>query len=208
MKIFMQIVLAAEDSRGIPLRESMFPCTTTLPKNQFGVVTRIFKRSKDDHLSALLPTLAFGDEVAFKVGENVYEYSGPEDPIRHLTVVASGLGIVPVLELLQRVLTGAEFEVSSCELLWINDSKEDFIFNTEIEKLELEYPEKFFVARVLDQDISYEDSVLNDKVQDALPLNEVARVAIIAAPDTIADKFTSALEGLQYSQENIMTIAL
>jgi ferredoxin-NADP reductase len=172
----------------------------------FGVLTRIFKRSKDDKLSTLLPTLTFGDEVAVKTGSNIFEYRGPEASIRFLTIVASGLGIVPIIELLQRVLSGEEYDVERCELLWINDSKEDFVFNSEIERLENLHPDKFLCARVLDQAITLEDSVLNNKVRDALPLSESGRVAIISSTPTVSTKIQKALDALTYQSENIMII--
>lgn len=204
-----QVVLCSTDSYGNPIKEDFYPSTLNIGENHFGVLTRIFKRSKDDRLSLLLPTLTHGDEAAYKVGSNIFDYRGPENPIRFMTIVASGVGIVPILELLQRVLTRTdEFNVESVELLWINDSKEDFVFNHAVEHLEAEHPERFFCARVLDQDIGAEDSVLNDKVRDSLPLAETGRVAIVAAPSTIAAKFRSALDSLIYRSDNIMSIAV
>lgn len=154
----------------------------------------------------LLPSLTYGDEIAYKPGKNVLEYIGYENPIRFLTIIASGTGIVPILEFLKRILSNDEFHIERCELLWINDSKEDFIFNAEVEKLETENYDRFFCARVLDQDITAENSLLNDKVRSSLPLAEPGRVAIIAAPNIVANKFKPALDSLIYTGENIMCI--
>lgn len=176
---------------------------------EFGVINRIYKRSKQDRLSTLLPSLTFGDQVAFKEGTNVFQYSVAEDEIRYLTIVASGLGIVPIWEFISRILPDPQtYGIDSCELLWINDSKEDFIFNNEIEKLEEEFSDRFFVARVLDADISYEDTILNDRVRDAIPLHEQGRVAIVAAPSSVMGKFTHALDSLSYRGKNILKIAV
>lgn len=202
-------MLAWEDEDGSRLKEEHFPCSLGMQPGEFGVISRIYKRSRQDRLSTLLPALSFGDPVAFKEGVNVLQYSVAEDQIRYLTIVVSGLGIIPIWEFISRVLADPQtYGIESCELLWINDSKEDFIFNNEIEKLEEEFADRFFVARVLDADISYEDTVLNDRVRDALPLHEPDRVAIVAAPPGVMGKFTSALESLSYRGKNILKIVL
>lgn len=198
--------MCSVDERGNPVKEEFYPTVFQMDRNHLGVVSRIFKRSNDDKLSTLLPSLAYGDEIAFKPGPNVLQYKGSENPIKFLTIVASGTGIIPILDILKRVLNDDEFEVDSCELLWINDSKEDFIFNNEIEKLENAHGDRFFCARVLDEDITTEESVLNDKVRDSLPLAEPGRVAIVAAPATVANKFKPALDSLIYQQQNVMSI--
>jgi ferredoxin-NADP reductase len=177
-----------------------------MDKHHFGVVSRIFKRSHDDKLSQLLPSLTYGDEVAVKYGENVLNYKGSENPIKHLTIVASGVGIVPVLDIIKRILGDSDYEIEGCELLWINDSEEDFIFNKEVEKLEHLYPDQFSCARVLDHAVTDKDSILDARVENALPLSEPGRVALVAAPHTVSQKFKPVLDALVYPPQNVISI--
>lgn len=194
------------DDSGRPIKEEFFPSLFPLDNKHFGVVSRIAKLSKGDNTSQLIFTIANGDELAFRPGQNEMDNKSKQNPIRSLTIIAAGSGIIPILNLLKKTLGNSDFNIERCELLWINDSKEDFIFNNEVERLEMEFGDRFLCARVLDVAIGAKDSILNQKVRESLPLAEEGRVAIVAAPSIVTKKFIPALDSLAYSAEDIITI--
>ncbi len=114
-----------------------------------------------------------------------------------------------MLQLLRRILKGDLFQIDSCELLWINSSKEDFIYNAEVEKLESEHGGKFSVARVLDVNVESENTMLNPRLIESLPLYESGRVSLIAGDEILKNKFVTAFsERLGYSNDNIVTLSM
>jgi NAD(P)H-flavin reductase len=201
-----KVILCTVDDSGRPIKEEFFPSLFPLDDKHFGVVSRIAKLSKVDNTSQLICTIANGDELAFRPGQNGVDNKSKQNPIRSLTIIAAGSGIIPILNLLKKTLGNSDFNIERCELLWINDSKEDFIFNNEVEKLEMGFGDRFLCARVLDVAIGAKDSILNQKVRESLPLAEEGRVAIVAAPSIVTKKFKPALDSLAYSAEDIITI--
>lgn len=188
------------------MKEEFFPSLFPVDNKHFGIVSRVGSIPNEGNISELLSTVTSGDELAYKPGQNELQYRGKQYPIRCLTIITAGIGIIPVLNILKKTLGNMDFNIERCELLWINDSKEEFIFNNEVEKLEKEFEDRFLCARVLDVAIGVKDSILNQKVRDSLPFAEPGRVAIVAAPSVVAKKFKPALDSLAYSAEDIISI--
>ena len=164
--------------------------------------------TEDTHavMRSLLSELQLGDEVAIKVDSSTaLKYAGADDPIRSLTLIASGIGIVPVIQLLRKVYKEKGFQLDSCEVLWINSKKEDFIFAPELDKMENQFTDSLSIVRVLDVNVGSESTVLNPKLVESLPLYEPGRVSVIAANKEISNKFSNALiEKLNFSKNNIV----
>lgn len=163
-------------------------------------------RKQQQALDKILSKCLFSDEIAYKSGPTLFQYNGNDQPIKGLTFIASGSGVVPTIQLVQKILTNEEYQIENCDFLWINHQKEEFILNEMIESLETQYPNKFFCGRVLDPDIDLEESILNAKVKEALPAFEPGRVAVLAASDIISNKFIQSLEALDYPAENIVFV--
>jgi NAD(P)H-flavin reductase len=206
LELGRKVILCSTDDSGKPMKEEFFPSLFPMDNKHFGIVSRIGSKPNKGNISELLSTVNSGDELAYKPGQNELQYRGKQYPIRCLTIIAAGIGIIPVLNILKKTLGNMDFNIERCELLWINDSKEEFIFNNEVEKLEKEFEDRFLCARVLDVAIGAKDSILNQKVRDSLPFAEPGRVAIVAAPSIVAKKFKPALDSLAYSTEDIISI--
>jgi len=153
-----------------------------------------------------LETLALGDELAFKGGRYRLNYLGQDDPISSMTVVTSGLGIAPSLQMLRGILTDRDSTVDDIELLWLNESKGDFVCEDEVESLELRHIEKVVVTRVVENDIYGRDLLKNAQIQEAVSPYEEGRVAVICAPDYVASTLRTLFQELGYPQENILAI--
>lgn len=106
------------------------------------------------HLSLSSPTSLGNDLAAVKVARpprstvayNVFDYRGKAE-INGLTIICSGLGIIPVISLLKKIVedystndrskgSSGIFALEGVDLLWINENKQDFIFNADLQQLE------------------------------------------------------------------------
>lgn len=153
-----------------------------------------------------LETLALGDELAFKGGRYRLNYLGQDDPISSMTVVTSGLGIAPGMQMLRGILSDRDSTVEDIELLWLNEKQGDFVCEDDVEALELRHIEKLVVTRVIENDIYGRDLLKNDQIQDAVSPYEEGRVAVICAPDYIASTLRTLFQDLGYPPENILSI--
>ena len=186
------------------MKSSFYPLSSQYSKSTFEIIVP----TGANPIHTLLSSLALGDEVAFKIGKNELVYRGDEVDIKSFTLVACGAGILPVVQFLRRILLNKEFHIEQCELLWINEKRDDFLFmcNNELEKLEAEHEKVFSCARVLDTTLISSSTDLNDRIQDALPTYEDSRVALIAGPNIVNTKFSKALEAAGYPLADIIPL--
>lgn len=177
--------------------------------------------SKKD--SPLLSQLEADDQVAFKKGKVVLRYvesgqqesdvtsssddnnSSPRPPapvevvVDGLSIICSGgQGVAATLQLLDRVLTDADSAVESIDVLWINERKEDFVLNELMEALEDLYPDRLFVARVVDRQLFDNDAIVNDKLTQAMVPFRRGRMAMVVASEAAQPKSLDMLESLGY----------
>ncbi len=145
--------------------------------------------------------------MACKVGSKIIDYDGQENPIKHLTLIASDLGIVPIVQLIKNIFLQKDVDLSGLELIWINQSKDQFVLSDMVEDIEKQYPDKFSCVRVVDKGIELPGISLNEKLKKILPHAEPGRVAVIAGSKTIGAKFERALTVDQnYELGNIIRI--
>lgn len=200
-----QLSMCSIDARDRVLKESFFPVSSSNARGYFDVLVRR-GASESTAFTKTLETLALGDELAFKGGRYRLNYLGQDDPISSMTVVASGLGVSPTLQILRGILSDRDSTVDDIELLWLNENSEDFVCESEVESLELRHIEKLVVTRVIEGDIYGRDLLKNEQVQDSVSPYEEGRVAIICTPDYIASTLRTLFQDLGYPAENILTI--
>ena len=205
-----QIILCAIDSSDRALKEPYFPITTSSTRGYFEIITRRYTSNKTvilDKVAKLLETLPLGEELAFKTGKYRLDYQGKDDPIRKVSLLVSGLGITPALQMLRGVLPGKDSTVEEVEVLWVNEEKADFICNKEMEMLEYRYIEKLYVARTLQSDLYGMDIAKNAKVREELTPYEEGRIAVVCGPDYVVSKARSLfVDLLGYPTDNVMGI--
>lgn len=156
----------------------------------------------------LLDTLEEGDELAFKGGSYKLNYAGDDDPIKYITVISTGLGISPAIQMLQGILTDKESTVEDLELLWANTDKKDFVCEKYVEKLETKYKEKLFVSKVLQENLFDRelDFARSDEVLGGLSAYESNRIAVICGTEAMISKFRHFLSSVGYPPETILSI--
>lgn len=196
----MQIVLCAPDQNGNVLKSSFFP--TTVSKGYYEIVYR----SDDAEFASILDSLVEGDEMGFKAGKVQLVYRGAEDPIKSITMVTTGMGITPTMQLLKTILSDASTNIEDLEVLWINERKSDFILNDEVEAMELKFIDNLFVTRVVDSDILNRESKINDKVQGAITPFEEGRIAIFLGTKDVESKSLNLLETMGYTRGSIVSM--
>jgi hypothetical protein len=189
----------------LPSSHSAHSLTSHRLANQLPIALLETLNAQENDMKSVLDSLNQGDTMSFKVDNvNSLQYNGGEQKIRNLTLVASGEGIIPILQLLRRLLLGDIFDIESCGLLWINPTSDSFLFNHQFEALEKDFGKKFTVARVLDQNINSEKSQLNSKIIDSFPEVENGRVVMISANPIVKEKFMKMLKNeLLYSEKDI-----
>jgi len=78
-----------------------------------------------------------GHEIALKPGGQRLQYRGAALPVTNMVYIACGVGIAPVVEQVQTVLTSQGNSVSQVTVLWLNESPKDFDVTSDL--LEEEY---------------------------------------------------------------------
>jgi len=147
-----------------------------------------------------------GDEIAFKTGKNKLNYIGNDDTITHITLVASGMGIVPSIQILRGIFTDTDSTVENVDLLWINEDKSDFFCNREVEQLEFRYFERLVVNRVLESDLYGADLSKIDAVVSQFSPYDAGSIAIVCGPDYVISKTRNLFYEMDYPTVNIMSI--
>lgn len=195
-----ELILCAPDQSGKVLKAAFFP--TTVSKGYYEIVYR----NEDGDFAAVLDSLIESDEIGFKAGKFQLVYKGSEDPIKSITMVTTGLGITPAVQLLKTVLSDTSTNIEDLEMLWINERKTDFILNQDVENLELKYTESLFVTRVVDTDIENGATKINDKVQGAVTPFEEGRIAVFFGAKQLEGKCLSLLESMGYTRDAVVSI--
>jgi len=136
--IGQELQMCAIDSKDRVYKESVFPISGSKPRGYFDI---ILKREKegDDSFSKALDSIPLGDELAFKAGKYRLKYTGEDGNINSVTLVASGLGIAPAIQIIRGILPDRQSTVDDMELLWVNEDEKDFICTEDVESLEVIY---------------------------------------------------------------------
>ena len=136
--IGQELQMCAIDSKDRVYKESVFPVSGSKPRGYFDIILKRVK-DNDDSLSKALASVPLGDELAFKAGKYRLKYSGKDNNISAVTLVASGLGIAPAIQIIRGILPDKQSTVDDLELLWINEDEKDFVCNDDVESLEVIY---------------------------------------------------------------------
>ena len=206
LEVGQEVLLCTVDSQNRVFKEPFFPLSPTSARGYFDVVLRRERDSGSDKFSKALETLALGDEIALKTGKMKLNYIGNDDEITDITVVASGMGIIPAINILRGILPGSDSTIEDIKVLWINEDKGDFFCNNELEKLEYRYFERLAVKRILENDLYAADLSKVNELKDQFSPYESGKIAIICGPDYVISKSRSMFYDMEYPTTNIMSI--
>lgn len=126
--------------------------------------------------------LRVGDEVALKPGPKRLKYRGVHLPVTDMVYVASGVGIVPILDQVQAILPDGSSSVTTVTILWINENSSDFdvILDT-LEKAYAKYSAKLAVSCVVLESVESKDSfATNPEVHGIVPRFKPGTMAVLS----------------------------
>ena len=205
------MTLCSTDSKGRVLKDSFFPFSFDNNNKGSSTFDVLASSSSSDNNNNTLMLLEEGDEIAYKKGKVQLKYISEDEeegtsttttttaaPVDSVTVITSGLGVAPTLQIVSRILTDPESAVESIDVLWINESKEQFFLNESVEELEDRFADKLFVARVVDRQFGDRDSAINEKLRDALVRYRVGGLAMVIATEELQAKSCELLLSLGY----------
>lgn len=203
-----ELVMCAVDSSDRVHKEMFFPVSSPNARGYFDVIMRRMGDSLRDKFVRTLDTMALGDELAFKAGRYRLNYQGEDDPIRYSSMVVSGLGITPAMQMLRGVLPGKDSTVEEVDLVWVNEDRADFLCSTEVDGLQYGYIEKMQVTRVIQTDLFGKDVTENDVVRDAVSNYRPGAIAVVCGPDYFVTKVRAFFQQLKYPAENILCVVI
>ena len=123
-----------------------------------------------------------GDEVAIKPGKTHLSYSGKHTPVTDMVYLASGLGIVPILDQIKAITPKGSSSVKVSTVAWFNNNREDFdLAMDELESEYMKYPTKLAVSCIMD-DLAKNPLEGNKEVEEAVPYFNAGTMAVISGP--------------------------
>jgi NAD(P)H-flavin reductase len=153
--------------------------------------------------------------AAVRAGPLLLDYVG-EDTISSIILVASGLGVLPSVQLLQSIAstsTSRSITVDDIEMIWINSNNNEFILSNEVEEVENKLSEKLNVVRICDPDCTYISNTSSSStsniitaLKEKLPRYKSGILVIITGPLYLAKNYIPLFEDLQYPSENIIYV--
>lgn len=196
-------MICIPDVNGTPLKRGFFPVTSGKQKGCFDVIC---ESSDGDDFSNALKLSKTGDEFAFKSGKVRLIYPKSDATVSSITIVASGKGIAPSLQLLYKILLDADVNIDDVELLWINPSRIDFLLNKEVEELEYKFHQNLHVTRVVDNDLCNSEVAVNRKVYESVTPYARGRMAVLCMVDDLIPKAYDIMEVNGYQRNSICEV--
>lgn len=130
--------------------------------------------------------LNVGDEVALKPGPHKLKYHGQYLPVTDMVYIASGNGIVPIVDQIKAILPSGSSSVRSVTVVWVNEETDDFDVTAEV--LEQEYfkhSTKLAVSCVVDnlRTTRFGD---NSEVDEAVPPFQPGFMVVVSGSQDVS----------------------
>jgi len=148
-----------------------------------------------------------GDEVAIRPGKSHLLYQGKHAPVTDMVYLASGLGIVPILDQIRAITPKGSSSVKVSSVTWFNNNREDF--DLAMDELEAEYmkhPTKLAVSCIMD-DVASNPLEGNKEVEEAVPYFNAGTMAVVCGtPKVFAEKARGYLMRRGYPENCICVL--
>ena len=157
-------------------------------------------------MDVLRNELGTGDEVAIKPGKSHLAYNGKHAPVTDMVYVASGLGLVPIIDQIKAILPKGSSSVKVASVVWMNDKRGDF--DLAMDDLEAEYmkhPSKLAVSCIMD-DVTKNPLEGNKEVEEAVPYFNAGTMAVVSGPTRFAEKAKGYLMRKGYPENCICVL--
>jgi hypothetical protein len=96
-------------------------------------------------------------------------YRGPGQPIKNVVLIANGLGIVPMLQMVRELLPSRTSSVTTASVIWLNERADDFCLYSELESAFYKYHRKLDVACIIERDLFGHALASNVKLRESVP---------------------------------------
>lgn len=157
-------------------------------------------------MQVLRDELRPGEEVAIKPGKSHLTYNGKHVPVTDMVYLASGLGIVPIIDQIKAITPRGSSSVKVSSVVWMNDNRLDF--DLAMDDLEAEYmrhPTKLAVSCIMD-DATKNPLEGNKEVEEAVPYFNAGTMAVVAGPKRFAEKARGYLMRKGYPDDCICVL--
>jgi len=148
-----------------------------------------------------------GDEVAIKPGKSHLLYQGKHVPVTDMVYLASGLGIIPILDQIKAITPRGSSSVKVSSVTWFNNNRDDF--DLAMDDLEAEYmknPTKLAVSCIMD-DVVKNPLEGNKEVEEAIPYFNAGTMAVVCGtPKVFAEKARGYLMRRGYPENCICVL--
>lgn len=127
-------------------------------------------------------------------------------PVTDMIYIASGLGIVPIVDQVKAITPKGSSSVKAVSVVWINDQRSDF--DLAMEELENEYTKystKLAVACILDDAIKNPIEG-NGEVDEAVPFFNAGAMAVISGPKRFSEKVKAYLMRKGYPENCVCVL--
>eukprot|EP00545_Synedropsis_sp_CCMP1620_P007339 CAMPEP_0119022186 /NCGR_PEP_ID=MMETSP1176-20130426/27454_1 /TAXON_ID=265551 /ORGANISM="Synedropsis recta cf, Strain CCMP1620" /LENGTH=419 /DNA_ID=CAMNT_0006976949 /DNA_START=149 /DNA_END=1408 /DNA_ORIENTATION=+ len=147
--------------------------------------------------------LKVGDEIAVKPGDRKLEYRGQHFPVTDMVYIASGVGIVPILEQVRAVLPNGSSSVKSVTVVWIDENADDFdVISDHLEREYYKYTTKLAVSCVVDN-MRVNTLADNYSIVNAIPEFIPGTMAVLSGARPVQRKAANYLVSRGYPQDSI-----
>lgn len=149
--------------------------------------------------------MRIGDEIAIKPGKTFLKYNGKHAPVTDMVCVASGLGIVPIVDQVKAISPKGSSSVKTTSVVWINENRSDFdLAMDELEKEYMKYSTKLAVSCIMDDLKKPLDK--NREVEEAVPYFNAGTMAVVSGPKRFTEKAKAYLNRKGYPENCICVL--
>lgn len=123
-----------------------------------------------------------------------------------MVYIASGLGIVPIVDQVKAIVPKGSSSVKVTSVVWINENRSDF--DLAMEDLENEYMKfstKLAVSCILD-DVMKNPMEKNAEMEEAVPYFNAGTMAVISGPKRFSEKAKAYLMRKGYPENCICVL--
>lgn len=155
-------------------------------------------------IEVLKDEMRVGDEIAIKPGKSHLTYYG-KVPVSDMVCVASGLGIVPIVDQVKSISPKGSSSVKTTSIVWINENRSDFdLAMDELEKEYMKYSTKLAVSCIMDNLKKPLDK--NREVEEAVPYFNAGTMAVVSGPKRFAETAKAYLNRKGYPDNCICVL--
>jgi len=193
-------------------RRTLGSFSLAVPDHSWEENETIMGADRANFIRVLKEDLKEGDEIAIQPGPQTLHYRGQYLPVTDMVYMASGPGIVPIVEQVRAVLPSGKSSVKAVSVVWINHNAHDFdVALDALEKEYFKYSKKLLVSCLVEPKWNGKKSEAprmdqNDEINEAVPNFNPGTMAVLSGPRRFADKAKIYLISRGYPEDCICVL--